>query len=323
MTADAVLRCRGETGLAGLLDSYSAPNSADERARAAAASLGLDPSTDGSRQGLRVVPPQLQRRAGTSATLPLLRHSEPCQKALCKPWQPLLLLRPRGAGFRDRTLKLPCFLKTLKTWSKRRETSPDAFDRKFALGELLPPAPGGAQGWTLPQVVDRMRSAYCGTLAVELDHLYSSVCNCHAAITLVCRRPFDRQLQRPRIVCAHLRRHWAEPAKQSKRTVTGGHCSAVQQEQRAWLIEQVEGLRPLPRPLARRALQALVSADAFERFLASSFPASKVLMACLRFSSENDCSQVHQADHFPSLAAIDRLSTPKTVRECARSWGIA
>ena len=49
------------------------------------------------------------------------------------------------------------------------------------LGELLPPPPGGARGWTLPQVVDRMRGAYCGTLAVELDHLYSSVCTCRAS----------------------------------------------------------------------------------------------------------------------------------------------
>ena len=47
--------------------------------------------------------------------------------------------------------------------------------RQFALGQLLPPPPGGARGWTLPQVVERMRRAYCGTLAVELDHLYSSV----------------------------------------------------------------------------------------------------------------------------------------------------
>ena len=56
-------------------------------------------------------------------------------------------------------------------------------------------------------------------------------------------------------------------------------ASPVSQEQRAWLIEQVEGLKPLPRSLARRALQALVSADAFERFLATSFPASKVRQA--------------------------------------------
>jgi len=47
--------------------------------------------------------------------------------------------------------------------------------RQFALGSLLPAPPDGARGWTLPQVVERMRRAYCGTLAVELDHLYSSV----------------------------------------------------------------------------------------------------------------------------------------------------
>jgi len=47
--------------------------------------------------------------------------------------------------------------------------------RQFALGSLLPVPPDGARGWTLPQVVERMRRAYCGTLAVELDHLYSSV----------------------------------------------------------------------------------------------------------------------------------------------------
>ena len=54
------------------------------------------------------------------------------------------------------------------------------------------------------------------------------------------------------------------------------HIFCEPQDQRAWLIQQVEGLQPLPRSLARRALRALVSADAFERFLASSFPASKV-----------------------------------------------
>ena len=47
--------------------------------------------------------------------------------------------------------------------------------RQFALGELLPAPLDGAAGWTLPQVVERMRRSYCGTLAVELDHLYSSV----------------------------------------------------------------------------------------------------------------------------------------------------
>ena len=57
------------------------------------------------------------------------------------------------------------------------------------------------------------------------------------------------------------------------------YATVLLQEQRAWLIEQVEGLKPLPHSLARRALQALVSADAFERFLASSFPASKVRLA--------------------------------------------
>jgi len=59
------------------------------------------------------------------------------------------------------------------------------------------------------------------------------------------------------------------------------YATLLPQEQRAWLIEQVEGLKLLPHSLARRALQALVSADAFERFLASSFPASKVRRAVL------------------------------------------
>ena len=47
--------------------------------------------------------------------------------------------------------------------------------RQFALGSLLPAPPDGARGWTLPQVVERMRRSYCGTLAAEIDHLYSSV----------------------------------------------------------------------------------------------------------------------------------------------------
>lgn len=48
------------------------------------------------------------------------------------------------------------------------------------------------------------------------------------------------------------------------------------QEQRAWLAERMESRQPLPPTHARRALKALVHADAFERFLAAHFPASKV-----------------------------------------------
>ena len=57
-TDNTTLHCRGETGLTALLDSYAAPGSVDERARAAAVCLGLDPSTDGRRQAAWVsLPP--------------------------------------------------------------------------------------------------------------------------------------------------------------------------------------------------------------------------------------------------------------------------
>lgn len=43
------------------------------------------------------------------------------------------------------------------------------------LDGLMPQPPHAAAGWTLPEIIHRLRSAYCGTLAVEFDHVYSLV----------------------------------------------------------------------------------------------------------------------------------------------------
>ncbi|KAK9810028.1 hypothetical protein WJX72_003602 [[Myrmecia] bisecta] len=44
--------------------------------------------------------------------------------------------------------------------------------RLFCLDGIHPGGnPGNQEFWTLPEVIERMRDAYCGTLSVELDHL--------------------------------------------------------------------------------------------------------------------------------------------------------
>ena len=124
---------------------------------------------------------------------------------------------------------------------------------------------------------------------MELDHLYSSVCTCCLASNVkrvwLCGTVSHKALLFCPVYAVFTpHQHQIELALQSTVQDRLYSLPRVRQEQRAWLIELVEGLRPLPRHLARRALQALVSADAFERFLAASFPASKVLLACRRFS---------------------------------------
>ena len=43
----------------------------------------------------------------------------------------------------------------------------------FVGGALAAGDPGGQQRWCLPDAVDRMYAAYCGTLTAEIDHLAS------------------------------------------------------------------------------------------------------------------------------------------------------
>ncbi|CAL5220687.1 g2736 [Coccomyxa viridis] len=52
---------------------------------------------------------------------------------------------------------------------------PPSADRSYFVGGALAAGdPGGQQHWSLPDVVDRMHAAYCGTLTAELDHLAST-----------------------------------------------------------------------------------------------------------------------------------------------------
>ena len=46
--------------------------------------------------------------------------------------------------------------------------------RAFYLGDaMLRGNPAGQKWWTLPEVVERMRASYCGSLTAEFDHLPS------------------------------------------------------------------------------------------------------------------------------------------------------
>ena len=46
--------------------------------------------------------------------------------------------------------------------------------RQFSFGDsLFAGNPADQKHWTLPEIVERMRAAYCDTLAVEFDHLPS------------------------------------------------------------------------------------------------------------------------------------------------------
>ena len=48
------------------------------------------------------------------------------------------------------------------------------FNRSYYVGGALAAGdPGGQQHWTLPDAVNRMHAAYCGTLTAEIDHLAS------------------------------------------------------------------------------------------------------------------------------------------------------
>ena len=136
------LLCRGETWLSELLDRHAAAGgSPAEQAQAAASCLGLDLRTDGTRQD-----PVQDVHHSKSTLSPSRTHGG---------------LTPVAAACTHGAIRAQQVLVSLL--------------RQFALGSLLPAPPVGARGWTLPQVVERMRRAYCGTLAVELDHLYSSV----------------------------------------------------------------------------------------------------------------------------------------------------
>ena len=54
--------------------------------------------------------------------------------------------------------------------------------RRFWLEDpLLPRKSSDQQWWTLPEIVERLRSSYCGTLAVELDHVFKRCIACQIA----------------------------------------------------------------------------------------------------------------------------------------------
>ncbi len=39
---------------------------------------------------------------------------------------------------------------------------------------MLGSEPGAERWWTLPEIVERLQQTYCGTLAAEFDHVFTS-----------------------------------------------------------------------------------------------------------------------------------------------------
>lgn len=149
--------------------------------------------------------------------------------------------------------------------------------REFHVGALLSPA-APQTTWSLPAIIDRMRSAYCGTLTAELSHLatryvhqtpsfYFRHCPTAALLALV-----HRSVHWCSEIASHIDMllrvmHSAEQAICMRRV-----CSAKKQ----WLVQRMENRQPPSRQQQLGILRGLVDADAFEKFLASKFPASKV-----------------------------------------------
>ena len=143
--------------------------------------------------------------------------------------------------------------------------------------------------WTLPQIVDRMRTAYCGTLAVELTHLATRLAHtlhCHHTSLLTlqavragwlfsCCRPSRAANTRLLCLCMTCRLFACITVTTHirHRLVAPRHACS---EQKDWMIERMENRQQASEQQRLSILRGLIDADAFERFLASKFPASKV-----------------------------------------------